>query len=359
MSGEGTSKELLLNPAAPPKPSDTKAGGLTPHKKPPNYVSEFNPDKPNLGRGWWQHRTWQYEIGPVAKEYRRSRSLGRFPYVDSYFGKEYDKAGLVKGEARVFPRIHPQDRGLYGEIPIEIKLSRAVLNAHAQGKLINVGYVALAGIFMYAINYANCVDSVDPPESFKVHDSLGTACSYKAEFHLPDFALLNAQTTESDSYLKRYTATVFSCWGHYPQRKFAGLLHQDYYSRAYHLHYRRKVKPGEFFTDYELLERDRSMSLLRSRLFGTLAHCHAVVSNEGVLKMQLSTCIDEQHWSQVYPDSSLTKYFITPTVSYINSVWTRFWMTSSTNFFLRYNLNEVYVKPLEAAQIETPVDMFS
>eukprot|EP01064_Diplonema_japonicum_P037190 TRINITY_DN864_c1_g1_i1.p1 TRINITY_DN864_c1_g1~~TRINITY_DN864_c1_g1_i1.p1 ORF type:complete len:373 (+),score=47.95 TRINITY_DN864_c1_g1_i1:53-1120(+) len=312
----------------------------------------------NAGKNWWQIQAWNTKHSKIALEFRKSHSLGRFPYEDSYLGPEYERYGIKGGGvARAFPKPNPLElRGRYGAISWEGKALNALSEAYHQGKMINFGYLALLGGMAYGVHYLSKVTSVDLPEDFKKWDVNNTGTSQKTKFYLPDYKLFDASATDRETYIKRYNASVFSCWGHYPLRKLAGLIDPSYYARAYHLHYRRQGVVGEYFTDYRILETTQNSTLLQSELFSTLAHVHAMVDDDGVLTMQLSTALPEDHWTQQWHGTALGDYVVGPAAKGVNAIWTRAWMTSSCNFFLRHHCSEVYVKPLVTAQNLTFLD---
>ncbi|KAJ9468870.1 hypothetical protein DIPPA_04515 [Diplonema papillatum] len=313
----------------------------------------------NAGRAWWQKQGWNFPHTPAALEHRRQQSLGVYPYENTYFSGVYDRHGLVphRGKPRKFPQPHPLEvRGRYGTLSFEGRVCNALMEAYLQGKMIRVGYFLALGSLAYLAHYATRVDSVELPADFKKLDTLGTGCSHAVKFFLPDFKLLNVEAVNHDSYLKKYTASVFSCWGHYPVRKFVGLYDVAYYCRAYHLHYRRNCEVSELFTDYRILEKTRSTALLQSELFGTLVHCHAEVGDDGCLILQLSTILPKDHWTQQWHGSFIGDSVVGPMAKTANFWWTRLWMTSSCNFFLRHHCSEVYVKPLSSAQNLTFMD---
>eukprot|EP01061_Rhynchopus_euleeides_P046358 TRINITY_DN8760_c0_g3_i1.p1 TRINITY_DN8760_c0_g3~~TRINITY_DN8760_c0_g3_i1.p1 ORF type:complete len:417 (+),score=99.42 TRINITY_DN8760_c0_g3_i1:57-1307(+) len=306
----------------------------------------------NVGRQWWESQHWNVKHSPAGLIYRKQHSLGHHVYSDSYFGPEYNRAGAVpnRGVARSFPNPHPLERmGRYTPMAIEGRFAIAVNEAYMQGKLIRVGYAALLGVAAYAAHYMSIVESVDLPEDFQKHDN-GTGVSCATKFYLPDYKLLDVIAADRDGYCKKYTASSFSCWAFYPYRKSAGMYDVNYYARAFHLHYRRKIQVGELMGDYRIIEKTRTTTTLKSDLWGTLAHCKADLDDEGRLLLQLSTILPDDHWSQRCNGTFHGDYIISPLFQKVNNLLTRSWMTSSANFFLRYHCSEVYVKPLETAQ---------
>ena len=311
----------------------------------------------NKDRQWYELQSWNFKHTTDALDFRKKAGYG-LSYSDSHFGPEYDRAGLVRnrGKPRSFPNVHPMDRyGRYTPMPIEGRMASALLESYYQSKLIRVGYLAALGAAAYASHYLSIVEEVPLPENFECYDN-GTGTSVATKMFLPDFKLLDVVASDRDAYVKKYTASAFSCPGFYPYRKAAGMMDVKYYARAYHLHFRRRIQAGEFFGDYELYEKDRTTTLLRSQLFGTLAQCRAEVDDDGCLLLQLSTVLPNDHWSQRHAGTFYGDYLLAPTYTQFNKLLTRAWLTSSANFFLRHHCSEVYIKPLNASQNMTVID---
>eukprot|EP01063_Lacrimia_lanifica_P035897 TRINITY_DN6969_c0_g2_i1.p1 TRINITY_DN6969_c0_g2~~TRINITY_DN6969_c0_g2_i1.p1 ORF type:complete len:415 (+),score=113.64 TRINITY_DN6969_c0_g2_i1:809-2053(+) len=327
-------------------------------------LMDVKPVDRNEGKPWWRRQHWNTVHSPEGQKFRDMTSLGRFPYENSYFGPAYERSEhdvlVYRGNARDFPMPDPMERrGRHGTITWEGKVVNAALEMYYTGRVIYIWYLAGAAGLVWIVNYMSVVDTVPLPESIAALDTLGTGTSLMAKVMLPDFKCFDAGSTDRDKYMKLYTAAAFSCWGFWPYRKFAGITKREYYARAYHLHFRRKVEEGEYFADYLLVGRERTEALLKSDLWGTYAHVKADVDDDGVVTMQLSTILPEDHWSQRWRGSFVGDSIVTPVASFANRLLTRHWMTSSCNFFLRYNLSEVYVKPLQAAQIQSSLDVFA
>ena len=170
----------------------------------------------NIGRHWYETQSWNVKHSSEALAFRKAHSLGTYVHSDSYFGAEYDRAGLVKqrGTPRQgFPKPHHFGRlNRYVPLSVEGRIIAAVGESYHQGKLIKVGYAAALGVAAYASHYMSIVESVDLPEEFQQYDN-GTGVSCATRFYLPDFKLLDVAAAEGDGYIKKYTASAFSCWG--------------------------------------------------------------------------------------------------------------------------------------------------
>eukprot|EP01062_Namystynia_karyoxenos_P070452 TRINITY_DN65828_c0_g1_i1.p2 TRINITY_DN65828_c0_g1~~TRINITY_DN65828_c0_g1_i1.p2 ORF type:complete len:415 (+),score=105.66 TRINITY_DN65828_c0_g1_i1:80-1246(+) len=273
---------------------------------------------------------------------------------NTYFSEVYDKYDLVpvRGKPRWYDLPDPNSRHLpfrYAPMRWETRLKQNILMWYMTGKLRRVGWLfALAGL-AWLSNYLSRVTRVEVPEELSTLDLTGTAVCHQARFFLPDFKLFNVVAADRDSYCKRWTASVFSCAFFYPERRVMGLINPDYYARPYHLHYRRLVKEGEMFCTYRIEGRGRRYSILRSELTGAPVQCVAEVNDEGVLCLRLASALGPDCWVVRQKGTAFGDYVALPIATAVHSLWTRWWVTSSCNFFLRHHCSDVTVKPLDAA----------